>query len=355
MTITLYRPSLRLTSGAGQLIRMQAEGLRAAGAQVQVACRTGALKFRWRTKLPTRRITLDAMRALASSARQLLVDHGAIVPEARVVFVHNVMAEAARYVPGAEWESSAGEERAFYSALRDDAVLVANSEAARRALVEHFGLRKIVVEYPGFDASRFAGIGESARRVARSRLGVRSDEPLVGFVTSGHFQKRGLDVFLDAATRIAKARPDARFLVVGSRRLPEWARRHALVERGVLRHRPKSQRPEPWFAALDVFLYPAHYEEFGIVVSEAQALGLPVLTSRRVGAAECLPAAYADGWLLERPDAAGFAERALALLEDGDARRRLGEAGRAAIGRFDRARYVAATVRLILAAQKELP
>lgn len=43
---------------------------------------------------------------------------------------------------------SAGEERAFYSALRNDAVLVANSEAARSALGEHFGPRKILVEYP---------------------------------------------------------------------------------------------------------------------------------------------------------------------------------------------------------------
>ena len=33
-----------------------------------------------------------------------------------------------------------------------------------------------------------------------------------------------------------------------------------------------------------------------MVVSEAQAIGLPIVTSRRVGAAECLPPAY-EPWL----------------------------------------------------------
>lgn len=42
VTITLYRPSLRLTSGAGQLIRMQAEGLRAAARR----CRSLAARGR---------------------------------------------------------------------------------------------------------------------------------------------------------------------------------------------------------------------------------------------------------------------------------------------------------------------
>ena len=64
---------------------------------------------------------------------------------------------------------------------------------------------------------------------------------------------------------------------------------------------PKSRTPEPWFAALDVFLYAAHFEEFGLVVNEAQAMGVPVLTSRRVGAAECLPENQRE-WLLEQPD-----------------------------------------------------
>ena len=91
-----------------------------------------------------------------------------------------------------------------------------------------------------------------------------------------------------------------------------------------------------------------------MVVSEAQASGLPVLTSRRVGAAECLPAAYAP-WLLDAPEAEVFAAHALALLDDEEERLALAAAGRASIGAYDRRNYVHRSVDTILrcAAAKE--
>ena len=174
----------------------------------------------------------------------------------------------------------------------------------------------ILVHYPGFRSARFTPTRAAAQRSkARRALGVTADAPLVGMITSGDFAKRGLDIFLAAAELIAAARPDARFLVVGSKQLPAAAREHALFANGRVVYRAKRRDPELWFAALDLFLYPARFEEFGMVVSEAQAIGLPVVTSRLVGAAECLPPAY-ERWLCDRPDAAEFAERTLALLAD---------------------------------------
>jgi glycosyltransferase involved in cell wall biosynthesis len=153
--------------------------------------------------------------------------------------------------------------------------------------------------------------------------------------------------------RIAAARPDARFLVVGSKRLPDEARAHALVRSGLLLHRPKSRRPEPWFAALDLFLYPARFEEFGLVLAEAQAMGVPVLTSRRVGASECLPAAYAP-WLLDAPDVAALADRAVALLADASLRAGLARAAAQTVVAFDERAYVDGTRRLIAAQNPRL-
>src|SRR5690606_2597948 len=156
--------------------------------------------------------------------------------------------------------------------------------------------------------------------------------------------------FLEPAARIAAARPDVRFLVVGARRLPDDAKRHLLVARNRLLYRPKGTKPEMWFAALDLFLYPARFEEFGMVVSEAQASGLPLLTSRRVGAAECLPSEY-EPWLLDEPDPEELAARALALLDDEGARLRLASAGAANAARLDRAAYAEASVRVIRSAR----
>ncbi len=43
-----------------------------------------------------------------------------------------------------------------------------------------------------------------------------------------------------------------------------------------------------YYQALDIYVLPAHVEEFGRVVLEAMAYGLPVVVSDRVGAAEIL-------------------------------------------------------------------
>src|SRR5690606_15747566 len=159
--------------------------------------------------------------------------------------------------------------------------------------------------------------------------------------------KRGLDLFLESAADIAAAVPASRFLVVGGARLPKWAAEHQVVRSGRVAYRPKTRDPAHWFAALDVFLYPARFEEFGLVVAEAEACGLPVVTSRRVGAAECLPPAY-EAWLCDTPDSRELARRAIALCRDAELRAALGEAGAASVRAFDSAHYREASLALLL-------
>jgi hypothetical protein len=77
-----------------------------------------------------------------------------------------------------------------------------------------------------------------------------------------------------------------------------------------------------------------------------------VLTSRRVGAAECLPPDYAR-WLGDEPDPRRLAADVLTLLADGGERQRLERAGAAAARVHDDRRYAAATASTILA-QKRL-
>ena len=353
MTVVLYRSNLSLTSGAGQLIQTQAEGLTAAGETVRVLCRTGGLKFRLRTGLRVGRASARSFAALRRADANVIVDHGMEIPGADVVFVHNLFAEGLRHVDRDDWRERADRERCFFGDLRGAARIVANSRIVQRALVDRIGVRpeRITVIHPGIDSRKFApATCRALANKARRALGVTNGAPLVGFVTSGDFRKRGLDVFLDAASGIAAARPDVRFLVVGSRRLPDDARRHPLGADRRLLYRPKCTNPEIWFAALDLFLYPARFEEYGRVVAEAQAAGLPVLTSRRVGAAECLPREY-DGWVLDEPDAAEFADRALALLDDADTRARLSAAGLENARKLDQADYIDASIRMIRAAR----
>jgi glycosyltransferase involved in cell wall biosynthesis len=352
MTVVLYRPSLDARSGAGQLLAMQWRSLRAAKLPALVAGERGVLKFWLRTGVRARRRSVAELERLQAQGA-IVVDHGLSLPSAELVFVHNLAAEAGRHLPAAVSPDAVRREREFFTALGPGAGVVANSKLVAAALHEHFGLapERVTVLYPGYRAQRYsrpraAQLRDGARRALRLDAGA----PLVGFVTSGDFVKRGLDLFLDCAARIAAVRPDVRFLVVGSKWLPEEAREHALVRGGVVRYRPKSGSAERWLAALDLFLYAARFEEFGMVVAEAQAMGVPVLTSRLVGASECLPEIY-DAWLLDRPEPKLLAERALALLADGAVRARLAAAAAASVVAFDDHAYGEGTRRLVAAAQ----
>lgn len=358
--VVLFRRRISSTSGAGPLMRLQADALAARGLRVELAAARGGLDFWWRTGRRVRHMSVERARAFAAAPRAtLVVDHGAAIPAADLAFVHNVHAQAeallGRRGPEADSVSMRIEaEASYFRSLAPTVPVVANSRLAKRALIERYGLapERIHVHYPGYRSAVFAAVRRPAlRAAARRSLGIDDDAPLVGLVTSGDFDKRGLDVFLAAATAIAARAPATRFLVVGARRLPGWAARDPLVRSGALRYRPKNRAPERWIAALDVFLYPARFEEFGLVVVEARALGVPVLTSRRVGAVETLPASYAP-WLIEAPDAEAFAAKALELTSDPALRAELAAAGRVGLDALADSRYADATAALILAAAR---
>jgi glycosyltransferase involved in cell wall biosynthesis len=85
-----------------------------------------------------------------------------------------------------------------------------------------------------------------------------------------------------------------------------------------------------------------------MVVAEAQAMGVPVVTSRLVGASESLPELYAP-WIVERPESAALAAKALTLLADAELRRSLASAAATTIAAFDDRAYVEGTRRLLAA------
>jgi glycosyltransferase involved in cell wall biosynthesis len=346
--VVLYRPSLDARSGAGQLLAAQWRGLASGGTIAVLAGERGTLKYWLRTGVRARRATPARVRGWQERGA-LVVDHGLTLPGADIVFVHNLAAEARRHLPALDLEEAVVREREYFARLRSHASVVANSRLVAAALERHFGLssERIAVLHPGYAAARFSpGRASELRDAARAELGVSAGASLVGLVTSGDFTKRGLATFLECAALVAAAHPEARFLVVGSKSLPEDAAVHDLVASGVVQHRPKGAVPERWIAALDLFLYPARFEEYGLVLAEAQALGVPVLTSRMVGASECLPELYAP-WLLDRPDPALLARKALELLGDERIRGELAAAAAASIRSFDDAAYARGTLRLI--------
>jgi UDP-glucose:(heptosyl)LPS alpha-1,3-glucosyltransferase len=91
---------------------------------------------------------------------------------------------------------------------------------------------------------------------------------------------------------------------------------------------PPSKQIETFYAAADVYLFPTLYDSFGLVITEAMASGLPVVTSRAAGAAELVTPGV-DGFVTDEPwDADAIAAHLAALRDSPNLRDSVGHAAR---------------------------
>src|SRR5690606_13445718 len=81
--------------------------------------------------------------------------------------------------------------------------------------------------------------------------------------------------------------------------------------------------PLPYYAAADIYVHPTHYDPCSLVVLEAWACGLPVVTSRFNGCAELMPDGMSELVLRDPADAGELATRLGGLL-DPHTRQRVG-------------------------------
>jgi glycosyltransferase involved in cell wall biosynthesis len=222
----------------------------------------------------------------------------------------------------------------------------APSMAMARAVEQRISGRRPVQLVPnGVDTSRFRP-NPRARAALRAEMGITPENLVV--TVAGRLQPwKGQHVFLKAASGVAAARPDARFVLVGGtlfgenrdypRELREQAERLGISERVIFAGN-RSDMPAV-YAASDILVHSSVTPEpFGVVIIEAMSCGCPVVVSAAGGAAELFEEGI-SGLGYPPGDSGELARRILRLLEDADLRRKLGDSGR----RRAQKEYTAAT------------
>ena len=205
--------------------------------------------------------------------------------------------------------------------------VIAISERIRDDLERRYGRKDgMRVVYHGVDLDTFhPRVRECYRDEVRSELAIAPGECMALYV--GNLQK-GAAAAIRATARVSGVR-----LVLVSGSNPVADRSVAQVE-GVMdcvSFRPFSKQIERFFAAADIFVFPTIFDSYGMVISEAMASGLPVITSLAAGAAELIDHGE-SGWLTADPwDPDQIAEGLRTLAADPGLRQRMGAAARAAI------------------------
>lgn len=197
--------------------------------------------------------------------------------------------------------------------------VITNSELVRRdAMARHaIPSDRIRVIHNGCDTQLFhprlrRGAGAELRR----SLGWGADEEVLLFLGTGYGRK-GLDLVLEAAARLAPTRPGLRLLVVGyDSARPAWEARAAKL--GLARRAAflgGRSDPEACFGAADVYALPTRYDPFANSTVEAMACGLPTITTRTNGGCELIEEGLEGSVLSETPTAEELAERVAYWIE----------------------------------------
>ncbi|QDU40419.1 Mannosylfructose-phosphate synthase [Maioricimonas rarisocia] len=232
---------------------------------------------------------------------------------------------------------------------RNCQAVIAVSPEVHRGLVSLCGTpeAKLHVIPNGVDASAFAAAsGAQDREAIRREYGIEQ-EAFVFLFVGNFFHRKGLNMLIQAFAKLDDA--SCRLMVVGgdeksvtwaSELSAEYGAGDRVVFCGMQRDVPR------YYAASDAFVFPSIYEPFGLVVLEAMASGLPVV-SGRTGVSEEVVETGVNGLLVDNVADCGELARAMAVLSQAPAdAKEMGRQARESAKRFSWDASVASTVEL---------
>ena len=180
----------------------------------------------------------------------------------------------------------------------------------------------------GVDTDRFSPQHrEDHRRAVRRRLGV-DDGTLLLLIVAHNFRLKGVPALMKAVSRLSASGRSVHLAVVGGKRLRACRRKAALLGVGSrVTFVGAVASAVPFYAAADVYVQPTFYDPCSLVVLEAMASGLPVITSRQNGVSELFGNGV-EGGVIDDPASVSELLDRLQPMFDVPVRRRMGQAAR---------------------------
>ena len=185
----------------------------------------------------------------------------------------------------------------------------------------HYGARKeAVYEYP-FTSLRESDIlkqlpTQEEKQALRRELGIR--EPRMILTVGQFIRRKGFDVLLKAAELLG---PEVGICIVGGEPTEEYLnmREKMGLDHVYFAGFQKKDALKKYYLASDLFVLPTREDIWGLVVNEAMACGLPVITTDRCVAGLELVTDGVSGYIVPAEDEKALAEK-ISLALNGDLR-----------------------------------
>ncbi len=214
---------------------------------------------------------------------------------------------------------------------RSDA-LIAVSKYTVDELTELYGIdeKKIHVIYNGVDINKFKPrINKSE---LRQEFGLEDKQKIILFV-GRLYHRKGLEILLHSIPPVLQEFSDVKFAISGTgfkekeESLRELAKKLDIEEHVTFLGYVPDEKLPFLYAASDVFVLPAIYENFPFAILEAQATGLPVISTKVGGIPEFLTD-NENGFLTEPGNSTQLTQRILDLLQNPKLTKEIGARGR---------------------------
>jgi glycosyltransferase involved in cell wall biosynthesis len=216
--------------------------------------------------------------------------------------------------------------------MRRSDALIAVSKYTVNELTDLYGINKnkVHVIYNGVDTERFKP--RSNRVEIRREFGLDPKEKVVLFV-GRLYHRKGLETLLRSIPPILREFINVKFVISGTGfKQKEENLRMLSKELGIednvtfLGYVPDEKLPL-LYSASDLFVLPAIYENFPFAILEAQASGLPVISTNVGGIPEFLVDTE-NGFVIEPRNPTQLTQKLLTLLQDPKLAKEMGENGR---------------------------
>lgn len=217
--------------------------------------------------------------------------------------------------------------RFFYKIILANADAVIAQTADEKRVIQNICNRDVMVISNGIDLSRFSIL---TKKECMNKLQIKTNANIILFVGSLR-EVKGVRYLIEAMRLLIKQNINVRLMLVGDG--PERHKLEKLIcdldigDYIILIGKVPNDRVIEYMTIASIFVLPSLSEGFPLVIVEAMASGLPIITTNITGLPEIIKE-NRNGYLVEPKNSTKIAEKILLLLKDDELRKRIAQYNR---------------------------